>query len=32
MEGEITVSNQSFEYKGINYTGAEFKIIFPKSI
>ena len=29
MEGELTVSNQSFTYKDVEYTGAEFKITFP---
>ena len=29
MGGELTVSNQSFSYKDIEYTGAEFKIQFP---
>ncbi len=29
MDGQLTVSNQSFTYKDIEYTGAEFKIEFP---
>ena len=29
MDGELTVCNQSFKYKDVDYIGAEFKIIFP---
>ena len=29
MDGKIEVSNDNYEFKGENYTGASFKIIIP---